>query len=157
MSSNSGRTPIILGMSGQPVSTTAVTSVQTLANITIPQGAMSANGALRVWISFDFTSSTNAKTFIVQLGGQAVLNIATSTAGNVWFGRALHIHNRGVMNSQSVAAIAAGSALGFQSSGSAITNVDMNSVQNLTIMAQVANTSDTITLTNYSVELLNFV
>lgn len=146
----------VIGASGVAVPLTGSTSETTLATVTIPAGAMGANGIIRVSAQFSCTNNANVKNGRVRLGGLAgtLVNAQTitSTAGAYTL-RA--IHNRNSQSSQ-VVSFGSASANSFTTTTvAALTmTVDTSVAQDLVFTGQLATGTDTITLESYLVEVL---
>lgn len=143
----------ILAQSSVGVSCGADTSEDTLATVTVPAGAMGANGRLRVTTFWTVTNSGNNKTLRVRFGGVSgtiymgttVTTIATSQAQH-------HICNRNAANSQFGSA---SSGVGPGSSSGAIVTsaVDTSAETTIVIAGQKASSGEVLTLEGYLVEL----
>lgn len=145
------RSPLVLAQSAVPASVTGAVAETVLATITIPAGAMSANGRLRIKTLFAATlNATNADVFRVRLGGTALVS-SGSVTNVVMYTIGSDINNAGATNSQ----VASASATGGGGSAPSTSTVDMTQTQSLTITAQLGLATDTITLRSYTVELLN--
>jgi hypothetical protein len=154
MNYDARRVPLLLAQVGNLSPLTGSTALTPLYTSVVPALAMDKNGQLRIWVAFDFSNSANLKTFQVTFGGQVIFTTTTTT--NNWLGRWIHVFAKGVTNAQTCEPGAAGSGLGFQTAGSNQLTVDTTVAQNLVVSAQLASGSDSITLTQHSVELLNF-
>lgn len=123
-----------------------------LATITIPAGALGANGFLDVEVAFSHTNSSNSKQMRVRLGGvsgtQLISTPATTTAASRFFVRA---QNRNSQSSQAV-----GPTTGqIGSSSTSLFNcaIDLSTEQTLVITGQKATGSETLTLERYVVTI----
>jgi len=144
----------VLAQSAVPASVTGTLSETTLATIAIPAGAMGVNGLVRVTADFSNTNSANSKIFTVRLGGQSFYSATVTTTAV--FGCQARAMNRGALNSQIGGVQTVGSGgFGSTSTASASLSVDTSQAQNLTITGTLTNTSETITLAAYTVEILN--
>lgn len=142
------------GQSGVAVPVTGTASETALASVTIPAGAMGANGSLRITALFSYTNSVNNKTVRVRFGnGLSGTTFAQSTLTTTAATRlTLTIQNRNSAASQ-IGGLVNGS-LGGTASASVTGTIDTTASQTLTISGQLANTGETITLESYVVELL---
>lgn len=127
------------------------TNENTLFTMTIPGGTLGANGTLVIRTKWDYTNSANNKTLRARLGGSLLCNTAQTTSASasaVW-----DINNR---NSESAQVGTIG--LGGSTAGSATgtTTVDTTADQTLTITAQKATGTETITMLGVSVILQRF-
>jgi hypothetical protein len=144
----------VLAASAVAASHTGDTNETTLATITVPAGAMGANGVLRVSATWNYTSSANNKTFRARLGGLAgdAFHQSTQTTSTRWVAQFVFQNS----NNQAVqkGGILQGTG-GFGSSSSTVSDgdIDTSSAQDIVLTAQLANTGETITLQQYTVEL----
>lgn len=142
----------VLAASGVAVSHTGNTNETALATIQVPANAMGANGAIRVTTTFSYTNSGNNKTQRVRFGGAAgtqyFLVVDTATASRR---HQTQIHNRNATNSQ----VGQSQSVAFGSSGVAATTsaVDTTAAVDIVISGQLANSGETITLENHTVEI----
>lgn len=148
----------VLAKSAVAVSGAADTNENILATVTIPAGAMGANGALRLTCFWAVTGSTNAKTLRVRLGGiggTAYVATAIATAGITAVEMDGNIANRNSQSSQ-IGWVSAFSSVGsIAQSGSKITSaIDTSAATTLVITGQKALGSETLTLDAYLVELI---
>lgn len=146
----------VLAASAVAVSHTGDTTETALASVTLPGGAMGANGILRITSVWSYTNSANSKTARYRLGGSGVsgatlMNIgATTSVGNM---TQRVIQNRNAQNSQFTSAPAAGASFGVSANAGATAAVDTSSDQLVVISGQLANASETIGLESYLVEI----
>lgn len=127
------------------------TNENTLFTMTIPGGVMGANGVLMLRTKFDYTNSANTKTFRARLDGTLLCSFSTTTTGAV--GIMWDICNR---NSES-AQVGTNGAGGGSAGGSTNTaTIDTSAATTLTITAQKATGTETITLLGVSVILQRF-
>jgi hypothetical protein len=143
----------ILGASGTAVSGAADTNENTLATITIPAGAMGTNGILRITSNWVVTSSANNKTLRVRFSGAAgtVLGSFVATTQPRLKNDALIINT--------AAATQATSSTWWASAGNAVDvatapTVDTSAATTIVITGQKATAGETLTLSNYLVELI---
>lgn len=161
------KAPLILAQSNASSSVTGTVNETTLATITVPAGAMGANGALRITLIATANSSTNNKTVKVNFGATNYLNVNLGTAQSLLALRTqVEIRNRNSTSSQ-IGYVASGEAglqspgarpmgVGFGESASvAVTStIDTTAGNAITITGTLANTDDTLTLEGYTVEVL---
>lgn len=149
--SNSWR---ILANSGVQVSHTGDLNETTLATVTVPAGAMGANGAVRITVLYSWTNSGNTKTPRIRFGGTGGTIYhgfsATTTNGEQAM---IIIRNRNNVASQ-VGQIAAYSGLGNMSSAPLTSAVDTSAAVDILIRGILTNITETISLEGYTVELL---
>jgi hypothetical protein len=143
----------ILAQSGAPASVTGTTAATVLASIQVPGGAMGPNGVLRISTQWSYTNNADAKTLGITFGGVTFMASGQSnTAGMQYINR---ICNRGATNSQVGYGAAAGASFSTTSTAAQTASVDTTQTQTLNITAQLGTSTDTITLENYTVEILN--
>lgn len=92
--------PVILGQSASPMNVSG-TSLTTFATITVPGGAMGANGFIEIQTWLTVNSNANFKTFQVVAAGNAVCSFDLTT-GNSYTTRTTTIANRNSTTSQIV-------------------------------------------------------
>lgn len=144
----------VLAASAVQVPHTGDTNETALATITVPGGAMGANGILRVTTLHSFTNGADDKTLRVRFSG------ISGTAYGSWLTTATatlraqcQINNRNAENSQ---AGATGGLTGFGPSTGALTTsaVDTTVATTIVITGQLENGANAINLESYLVELL---
>lgn len=144
--------PDMFAQSAVSATVGAVTTETVLATITIPGGALGANGFLELWTWITITNGANNKTQFVRVGGAAgtaVVN-ATSTT-NTTIARCTIIANRNSQSSQ-VAFAPSGNASGgpgLFGSAYATAAVDTSASWDLVVAGQKASAGDTYTLEAY--------
>jgi hypothetical protein len=145
--------PRILGSSATASPVTGTTTETQLASITIPANAMGANGCIRVTTTWSYPNSANSKTFRIRFGGSGgpafLGNVVTTTQSSH---QMTDICNNNATNVQKGATQtnsfgASGSTLGAGS-------VDTTAATTLYISGQLANSTETLTLERYLVELI---
>jgi hypothetical protein len=142
----------VLAQQGAPLSVTGTLVETTLLTVAIPAKAVGPNGVIRVAMSTALTSNGDTKTVSAYLGGQKLFASAASgiSGQDIQFRIAANGTNAQTGN------WAATSNMGLGSSSTRLTSaVDMTVAQNLTITGLLASAGDTITLLDYTVELLN--
>lgn len=145
----------ILGQSSVAVSHTGDTNETTLATISVPANRMGANGRLRVTAHWSYTNSGNNKITRVRFGGsQATATTNTTTAQQKLM---VDIGNRNSLSSQIVGIPGSSDALGTTTTAVTTLSIDTTSDRNVTITGALANTGETITLENYTVEIFHAV
>ena len=146
---------IVLASSAVAVSHTGNTNETVLATVTIPAGAMGLNGALRITSTWSHPGgSANNKTMRIRLGGISgttfmfvvlTANVSSQDPFRI-------IQNR---NSASSQICKAQGSLGTTSNSANVTGtVNTANAQDLVFTAQLANGGETITLEQYTVELI---
>jgi hypothetical protein len=147
--------PYVFAQSGAAASVGAVTTEEALATITIPGGAMGPNGWVRVWVSYNMTGSTNAKTLKVRVGGAAgtiFLDIGLNVGTQLSYTRevtAINANSETAQKSFSQRNTANGT-----STATAVVNtasVDTTADWDLVITGQKASAGETLTLNSYQV------
>lgn len=151
------KTPQLLGASAVAVSHTGDTNETALATVSIPAGAMGTNGGIEVNTVWTITSSGNNKTLRVRLGGiggTGVLGAVLTAVAQ--YSDSRRVRNRNSASSQVVSAGLSAPAGGLGSTAAAVATaaVDTSTAKDLVISAQLANSSETITLEMYEVWLL---
>lgn len=147
-------TPYVVGQSAVAVSHTGSTSETALATVTIPAGAMGANGRLRILTTWSTTNDASNKTYRVRLGGIGGTAFTAAVSASLASMKLLtEIANRNAANSQ-VGGPANYSGLG--GSGAAVVTAAINtaSAQDIVITGELADSADTITLESYCIEVL---
>lgn len=147
--------PIILAQSFVAASGAADANENALATITVPAGAMGANGSLRIWTLWAFTNSANNKTARIRFSGAAGTQyLALTVTTTATYSDVRMISNRGATNSQ-VGSASSGSSMFALSAGTYPTSaVDTTAATTIVITGQKASAGETITLEGYSVQLL---
>lgn len=149
------RSHTLLAKSAVAVGPHTGTATETiLATVAVPARLMSTNGILRITSLWNYTSSANAKTCRIRLGGiSGTAFLEAAITSGVTMHALTVLRNRNATNSQ-VGGQASGAMNG--SSGSAIVTaaIDTTANQDLVFTAQLANTGESITLHAYEVELL---
>jgi hypothetical protein len=152
----SGQPITVLAASGTAVSGAADTSENILATVSLPAGIMGANGVLRIWTLWNYTSSSNNKTLRIRLGGiggtqvYALLRTTSTHTSDLRF-----VANANAQNAQVFFDRGSEPTAGAGSSGTNITAViDTSAATTLVITGQKASAGETLTLSAYTVELL---
>jgi hypothetical protein len=138
----------VLTQSAVAVSHTGDTNEFTFATVTVPGGAMGANGRVEVDAEFTYPNSANAKTLKVKFGGTTFHQAAPTTTAT---DRILtFIANR---SASTQVGPAPGLSVGT-STGSAVTaSVDTTADVTLLITGQLVLNTETLTLESYCVKL----
>jgi hypothetical protein len=148
--------PYVLAQSYAAVSHTGSTAEVALATISIPAGAMGANGSIEVDTVFSYTNNANLKTLRVRFGGVSgteylVNNVTTTVSAR---------DSRLIANRNSASSQVGGYSVGILSGGwggngnAAITSaVNTANAVDLVISGQLASAGDTVTLEGYTVTL----
>jgi hypothetical protein len=151
-----GQLPYVLAQSGTAVTAAVDTNENILGTATIPASAMGTLALVRVTASWTCNNSANVKTIRVRLGGAAGTiyhsGALTSSTGGMQF---VWVQNANAANAQ------VGGGYGFVVGGTSLLGVtkttsaiDTSASTTLVITAQKATAGDTMTLDNFTVELL---
>lgn len=127
------------------------TNENTLFTATIPGGVMGANGVIVVRSKWDYTNSANSKTIRVRLGGSQLGGFVATTSAS--FGLYTDICNR---NSESAQVGANSSGFGGATGNTWTSTIDTSADTTLTLTAQKATGTETITMLGVSVILQRF-
>jgi hypothetical protein len=140
----------VLAQSAVSVSHTGDLLEITLATITVPAGAMGANGCVIVEAQFSYPNSANVKTLRIKFGGTTVANTAPTSSLQTNFRS--RIQNRNATNSQ--VAVNVGAASYGNSTGAIVTSaINTTAAVNITITVQLASAAETVVLESYLVIL----
>jgi hypothetical protein len=132
-------------------SVTGTTSETTLASVTIPAGAMGANGQIEIVEFWSHTNSANNKILKTKFGGQSIMAVTnTTTATQQTYHR---VGNRNNASSQVV--FGPFSTGGSGNTSNAVTTLAVNTGSDVVIdfTGQLANTGETITLESYIIKV----
>lgn len=131
---------------------TQVTTAVTMATLTIPGGAMGANGTLRFDAEWAWPNNANTKTITHALAGTVMFyGINGSYPTTNTNGRAsARIRNRGAQNQNTSLQFTNAS----QNGNPVYSTIDTSVNQNLTFTGQLAVATDYIILEGYTVEVL---
>lgn len=143
----------ILAASAVAASHTGDTAETALSTVTVPAGAMGANGILIITTLWTITGNANIKTARVRFGGAGgpIYMAITGTASPS--GRMLtHLQNRNNVASQ-VGNPTNSAGYGFVTNAAATSAVDTSLAADIVITGQLANAADTITLEAYFIEI----
>ena len=140
---------LVLAQSAVQVAHTGDTNLTTLASITIPANAMGANGRVRITYTGG-ASGTNSKEWFISFGGTVLLGVQTTT--NTSMRTQTEIANRNATNSQ-VGNASNQASWGSSTQGVVTASVDTTSPVTILLQGVLGNSSETITLESYLVEL----
>lgn len=140
---------IVIAKSGVAVPLTGTTSETTLATITIPAGAMGANGLIRVSSVWSYTNSANNKTLRARFGGTSIAATAYTTTASAPLG--CLIANRNSASSQ-VVGLASG-LFAATNTTPTTSSINTSNAADITLLGTLASAAETITLESYLVEL----
>lgn len=131
---------------------TGVTVETTAATITIPAGAMGANGILLITTQWSATENANTKTIHCRFGTTGGTAYINASIGSLETHRIqCQIHNRNSVSSQTGGP---GSVAFAGSTNSLLTSaVDTSAAFDIYLRAAPSNSGDTVTLESYTVEV----
>lgn len=131
----------------------ALTTEQTYVTVTVPAGAMGANGLLRITTVWTYTNSANNKTMRVRFGGTSGTQYTSATSTTTASLRTqCQIGNRNATNSQVGGSIVS-AGFGTSTGANQTSAVDTAASVDLVISGQTASAGETLTLESYMVEL----
>lgn len=143
---------LVIGGSAVARSHTGSTAKTELGRCAVP--IMLPNSRLRVRTQFTITASTNSKTASWEFGGAAFFSRAETGGTIATLQDQRDICNRGVVNSQIGVRSSTFPALGGGTTGPTTGAIDTSAPKDLIIYGTLALDSETITLENWLVELL---
>lgn len=147
--------PRVLGSTGASAAHTGDTNETVKGTVSIPAGAMGANGYLRVQSVWSMTNSANTKTFRIRLGGIGGNVFLNATATTQVSGQVeTIIRNRNSASSQVGFTNATFTSFGTSSGSNQTASQNTANALDLVFTALLASSGETITLEGYSVELL---
>lgn len=143
---------VVLTESAVASSVTSTTALTTLASVTIPAGIMGTDGQLRITTLWSAgANNANVKTAYIKFDTNSLqsFNLASVLAAQ----SLAYTRNRGSASSQ---INWVNSITPFTTTAAALltSTVDTSTDKNILLQAQLANSSDTVTLEAYSVELM---
>ena len=142
----------VLASSAVGVSHTGDTNETTLATITVPAGAMGANGRLRITTVWGKVGTAGTFTVAHKFGGTSFHS--TSPAASTLASRfQVEISNRNSATSQ-IGAPPVGIGFGNQTSANVTASIDTTSAQDIVITGTLGNSGDTLSLESYLVEIM---
>ena len=134
-----------------PGAYTGGTTAATLATISVPGGAMGANGALRLTAAHSVPANTNVKTPAWAFAGTTVGTIAVTGATVYGGAMAPFVRNR---NSQSVQVVVPVGGNNTSLAASSVLAIDTSAAQSATFTGTLAVATDFLILEGYTVEVL---
>jgi len=148
--------PTMLAHSAVAVTCPNDTNENVLATITIPAGAMGANGLLDILLKVSATNDASTKTIRGRLGGiggtvifgQATVSFATAEAR-------FTVENRNSESSQIGGRSGSASGVGGSANAFQTAAIDTSAETTLVLTAQLGDGTDTLTLESYSVHLFH--
>ena len=143
----------VLARSFAAVSHTGTTSETTLATVTVPAGAMGANGVLRITSLWSYPNNANSKQLRIKFDGNNVLNTSPTTTAQ--HQTIITIGNRNSASSQVMGSGATASTGGLGNTGTAPATMSVNTAlaKDIVFTVTLANSGDTATLEGYLIEL----
>lgn len=145
----------VLAASAVAASITGTTTKTALATISIPGGAIGANGRLRVTCHFSTTASTNNKTLSWEYGGTTFLSFTQNGATLGGFRDQREMANVNATNAQKswrASQAPFGTGIASVTTGA---GVDSTAAQDLVFYGTLANSGETIMLESYVVEVFH--
>lgn len=145
----------VVGASAVAASHTGNTSETPLATVTLPGGAMGANGILRITCLWSMSATTNTKTLRVRFGGAGGSGIVSMGVGSsnasAWVHRV--VQNRGAENSQVMPPTNLGTGYSVSSNTPGAMTRDTAVAQDIVFSGQLSNAGETVTLESWLVEV----
>lgn len=141
----------LVAKSGAAVSHTGNTIETTLATIAIPANSLGANGVLRVVTMWSVPNSANTKTGRVRLGATTIASLVGTVITTMRMDTTLLALN--ATNSQNTVSFYSRGSDAILVQGFATSATDMTLSQNLTITAQLALGTETMTLVGYIIQM----
>lgn len=142
--------PIVIASSGTAVSLTGTATETALASIAIPANLMGTNGRIIAKSNWSVTNSANNKTIRHKIGASGIGGtnigqiVVTTIAGARY---EIEYWNKNAANSQGIV----WSSTGFGPITPVTAAIDTTAVHYMNFTAQLATTSETITLDSYQV------
>lgn len=123
-----------------------------LATVTVPGGSMGKNGRLRITSMWSYTNHASNKTLRIRFGGNLFLDAVVTTSAAVQ--QSTIIRNNASASVQKAYAIANVGGFGSTTAAIKTDTINTNNDQTITFHAVLADTSHTVTLEDYMVEVL---
>lgn len=142
-----------LAQSAVPASVTGTTIETVLATIVIPAGSVGSNGSIRILSLWSYTNSANNKVLKGVVGGTAFMSVTSTSTGSLQ--QETMLRNRGEQNSQVAFSPFFAGGIGVTANAVLSSAVNFSVAQTMTLTGTLSNTSETITLEGYTVEILN--
>jgi hypothetical protein len=131
-------------------------TIQTMATVTIPAGAMGANGLCRISATWSATNSANVKSVLMRFGGTLLNTVALTSLLQYHYTRL--VQNRNATNSQ-VVSFAAGNTGSFTTTTAALSTATIDTTAAVDVIFTCnwagATSGENITLESYLVEVCN--
>lgn len=141
----------VLANSAVAASVTGTTNETTLATVTVPAGAVGANGLLRITTLWSVTNNANNKTVRHKLGSTTVWTASPTSTASGQFQSITRARNS---TSSQVTQFSSTTNFGTSANAQTTSSLDFTGAVTLTITAQLATSTDTATLEAYTVEYL---
>lgn len=143
----------VLARSAVASAVTGTLSPTTLQSVTIPGGLLGANGSIVVVVHWGMTNNANAKSGRLVFGSTTMV---TQTLGTSVVATSAQwtLRNRNSASSQFMLVGANGGGGGSTSTASTVSSENTDNALTLAIQGLLGNTSDTITVESFSVEVL---
>lgn len=147
--------PSLLAASSVAIPLTGTVVETVMATVSVPGGAMGANGGLEIRTVWTYPNSVNNKVLRVRFGGiGGTQYLASTVSTTVVYSDVRRIRNRNSASSQ-VGSYAVGSfSVGASTSAPPTGALDTSTSQDLVLTGQLASAAETITLESYEVWLL---
>ncbi|MBJ7440578.1 MAG: hypothetical protein JHD35_16330 [Sphingopyxis sp.] len=137
----------ILAQSSVAVSHTGDTSEHGFATVSVPAGAIGANGSMEIFSLWSYPNSVNNKTLKTKLGGTTIgTQLETAAQSTVMM---VHIGNRGSQSSQ----IANPAQFSTSTAAVVATSIDTSIAQDITLTGQLASPGETLKLESYLIRI----
>lgn len=146
----------LLEKSGIPVSCGAVVTEEILATIRVPANLLGANGELRIFITWQMTSSVNAKTMRVRFSGVAggIFQQTTLTASQSNATLCQISNQNDTMIQTGGASVTAAGGWSGSANPPLAGAVDTTQDTDIVLTGQKVDAADTLTLVRYLVEFI---
>ncbi len=145
----------VLAQSAVQVSHTGNTSETIMAAVTVPAGALGANGRLRLTAHWSYPNNGNNKNLRMRFGGIGGTLIHVTTATTTTNLRAqVEGANRNATNSQYWMPTSMGGGFGTNSGSMVAGAIDTTVAQDVCFITTLGNAGDTVILESYMVELI---
>lgn len=148
----------LFAKSGTASSITGTGTETILATIAIPPNTIGANGQIRIRSYWTTTNNADTKTLRIRLGTTGITASQIMLSSITTFGSPMiltDLQNLNATNSQNDFSEGSRGTDGLVTTVLTTSAVDMTASQNIYITGQLGTTTDTITLTGYSIEVAN--
>lgn len=148
----------LLSKSGTASAITGTGTETILATITVPPNTLGANGQIRIRTYWTIPNNADTKTLKVRLGTAGITAATISSSAITTFASPeinVDVQNLNATNSQNSFSEGSRGTDGLVTTVLLTSSVDMTVAENIYLTGTLGTTSDTITLTGYSVEYAN--